>query len=190
MISNIVGRDLTTNGMAIFALLFLLLLAVMNPPEEKSETDEPPPGLIMVELRWPDDIDVDIDLWVKAPNDQPVGYSNRSSKIFDLLRDDLGSRGDVMNLNYENAFSRGIVEGRYCVNVHYFRGGIPDVPISIRMTFKKKDQGQPSLIFSHKDYMRREGEELTIYCLNLDKLGRKSNLSRVYQPLRAASSRP
>ena len=36
-----------------------------------------------------DTVDVDIDLWVKAPDDIPVGYSNQGGLFFNLLRDDL-----------------------------------------------------------------------------------------------------
>ena len=54
---------------------------------------------------WPDDIDADLDLWVKGPNDGPVGYSKPSGMVFNY-----GCRGltGTMPLNYEISFTRGI----------------------------------------------------------------------------------
>jgi len=34
-----------------------------------------------------------VDLWVQAPGDVPVGYSNKSGGVLNLLRDDLGKEG-------------------------------------------------------------------------------------------------
>ena len=70
-----------------------------------------PPGNVMVEARWPDQLDTDVDLWVQAPGDVPVGYSNKGGAVFNLLRDDLGRRGRD-RLNYEVSYSRGMPAGR------------------------------------------------------------------------------
>ena len=44
------------------------------------------PGNVVVEIHWPDDLPVDVDLWVQAPRDVPVGYWNQGSRFFNLLR--------------------------------------------------------------------------------------------------------
>jgi hypothetical protein len=48
-----------------------------------------------------------VDLWVQAPGDVPVGYSNESGVIFNLVRDDLGKGSDPNSMNYEIAYGRG-----------------------------------------------------------------------------------
>ena len=58
----------------------------------------------MIEARWPDAVDADVDLWVQAPGDVPVGYSNKGGAIFNLLRDDLGTRADATGINYEISY--------------------------------------------------------------------------------------
>jgi hypothetical protein len=58
-----------------------------------------------------DKLDADVDLWVEAPGDRPVGYSNKSGQIFSLLRDDLGKSQDITDFNYEIAYSRGMPAG-------------------------------------------------------------------------------
>ena len=39
------------------------------------------------------------DLWVQAPGDLPIGYSNKSGGVFNLLRDDLGKAKDMTDGN-------------------------------------------------------------------------------------------
>src|SRR3546814_1318851 len=67
-----VFRDVTMLALAGFVCIVILLLPHINP---KAKTDaEPPHGNILVELRWPDEADADVDLWVEAPGDRPVGH--------------------------------------------------------------------------------------------------------------------
>ena len=46
-----------------------------------------------------------------APDDIPVGYSNKGGLFFNLLRDDLGIYKDNSPVNYEVSYSRGISKG-------------------------------------------------------------------------------
>lgn len=114
----------------VFALVLMLLL-VVNPPGAK--TDEIRPGNIIVEVRWPDGLATDIDLWVRGPDGESIGYSNKHGEIFNLLRDDLGMAGDPMDLNYEFAFSRGTEPGQYAVNLHYFSGDTGMGPLDVQV---------------------------------------------------------
>ena len=103
-----------------FVLMTMLMMTVMNPPAKASETDGvTAPGNVTVEMQWPDKLDADVDLWVQAPGDGPVGYSNKSGKVFNLLRDDLGKSQDMTDYNYEVAYTRGAPAGEYIVNVSH-----------------------------------------------------------------------
>src|SRR5215470_17401190 len=63
-----------------FILMTVLMLSVVNPPAKSAETaGEQSPGNVIVEAQWADSLDADVDLWVKAPGDKPVGYSNKSA---------------------------------------------------------------------------------------------------------------
>lgn len=60
----------------------------LNPPV-KADESAVPPGNVIVQVRWPEDVDTDVDLWVQAPGDVPVvGHSNLGGLVFDLLRDE------------------------------------------------------------------------------------------------------
>ena len=94
----------------------------------------------MVEANWPPDLDSDVDLWVQAPGDVPVGYSNKGGAVFNLLRDDLGQQLDLSGLNYESSYSRGIVPGEYTVNVHLYRNraAVAAVPVTVVVSTKRR----------------------------------------------------
>jgi hypothetical protein len=119
--AGIVFRDLITLALCGFVVCVVLIMPHINPPVTKTAQDTDPPGNVIVEVRWPDELDSDVDLWVEAPGDVPVGYSNKGGVIFNLLRDDLGKRADATGMNYEVSYSRGIAAGEYTVNVHLYR---------------------------------------------------------------------
>ena len=61
-----------------FVLMSVLMMTVMNPPTKSSESDNiQTPGNVIIEAQWADKLDADVDLWVQAPGDVPVGYSNK-----------------------------------------------------------------------------------------------------------------
>ena len=94
-----VFRDVIMLVLAGFVVI-VLLLPHINPPAQAAKQSMDPPGNVMVEMRWPDELDTDIDLWVLAPGDSPVGYSHKDGSAFNLLRDDRGHLRDASNLNY------------------------------------------------------------------------------------------
>ena len=111
---------LTLSGFVTVAVLLLPHIGEQQAKAAASETAQPP-GNVMIEARWPDAVDADVDLWVQAPGDVPVGYSNKGGAIFNLLRDDLGTRADATGLNYEISFARGLPAGEYTANLHLYR---------------------------------------------------------------------
>jgi hypothetical protein len=93
-----VFRDVIMLALAGFVAMVILLLPHLNPKGEDAQASTEPPGNVIVEVRWPDELDADVDLWVEAPGDVPVGYSNKGGAIFNLLRDDLGRKADATHL--------------------------------------------------------------------------------------------
>src|SRR5690606_321998 len=107
----------------ILLILVVVLLPLVTPPTAAEQLR--PPGSLVVETIWPPECHTDVDLWVQGPVGRAVGYSNQSDMLFNLLRDDLGHQGDLSDLNYENAYTRGLPDGEYIVNLHLYthRGG-------------------------------------------------------------------
>lgn len=170
--SDITFRDMITLALAGFVCMVIMLLPLINPPTKDGEEGKEPPGSVIVEVRWPDDMDADVDLWVQAPGDVPVGYSNKSGLVFNLLRDDLGKFGDLLNLNYENAYSRGIVPGEYTVNLHLYRNKAARYPIPATVVVSTKRLDKRTHPIANKTvYLTGEGQELTVFRFKLEENG-------------------
>jgi hypothetical protein len=168
-----VFRDVIMLALAGFVAIVILLLPHLNPPGQAAQENTSPPGNVIVEARWPDELDTDVDLWVQAPGDVPVGYSNKGGKIFNLLRDDLGKRADATGMNYEVSYSRGIPAGEYTVNVHLYRNtsGVLPIPVTIVTSIKKSPKESARQVLASKIELVREGEELTVYRFRLSATG-------------------
>jgi len=175
-----------------FVLMTMLMMTVMNPPAKPSEAAEvQAPGNVIVEMQWPDRLDADVDLWVKAPGDVPVGYSNKSGRIFNLLRDDLGTTQDMTEYNYEVAYSRGVPAGEYIVNVHLYHNRAASYPVPVKVTVTVKhdvDRTVEPLLTTKVD-LRRENQELTAFRFKLDADARliAGSVNSLFKPLRAAA---
>jgi hypothetical protein len=167
-----VFRDVIMLALAGFVMIVMLLLPHVN-PRAANEHETQSPGNVMVELRWPDHIDADVDLWVEGPGDSPVGYSNKDGSVFNLLRDDLGRDSDLTDLNYEFSYSRGVPSGEYTVNVHLYRNGghhFP-LPVTIAVSVKGTNGSSSQRLLNTKLDLLREGQETTVFRFQLDENG-------------------
>lgn len=182
-----VFRDVILLALSGFVAVVLLLLPHLNPPLEAKES--PPPGNVVVELHWPAEIDADVDLWVEAPGDRAVGYSNKGGRLFNLLRDDLGRFLDITKINYEVAYSRGVIPGEYVVNVHLYRQGpeMRPVPITIVASVKKNQTDRLRRIATTKLDLTFGGEEKTAFRFSMDRDGRlvTGSINSLFKPLRS-----
>lgn len=184
-----VFRDVIMLALLGFVTIVVLLLPHLNPPAAKSAVAEPP-GNLTVEVRWPDELDTDVDLWVQAPGDRPVGYANRGGAVFDLLRDDLGHLRDATDLNYEVAYTRGAPAGEYTVNLHLYsnKAGRLPVPVVVVVQLRAADGEAQRLIAKRRVELTRLGEEVTVARFALDDQARlvPGSLHDLPRPLRTA----
>ena len=95
---NVSFRDMLFLLVFMYLLIGGIALAHVHKKAEESKGAQPP-GNVIVELRWAPEIDADVDLWVQGPGDVPVGYSNKSGRVFNLLRDDVGKAKDMTDGN-------------------------------------------------------------------------------------------
>jgi hypothetical protein len=154
-----------------FVLISVLMMAVMNPPARSSERDGvQSPGDVIIEAQWADKLDADVDLWVQAPGDVPVGYSNKSGQIFNLLRDDLGKAHDVTDYNYEVAYTRGRPNGEYVIDLHMYRGRKVPYPIDVKIVASVKQDltGAAKQLVATTVQLRKENQELNALRFRLD----------------------
>ena len=189
--ASVIFRDVILLALTGFIFMVVLLLPFVNPPTE-NENNTDPPGNVIIELFWDNNRDVDIDLWVKAPEDIPVGYSNKGGLFFNLLRDDLGKYKDNSPINYEVSYSRGISEGTYIANLHLYREDkSPFQPIDVKLVVSVVDPDtnqRKQILLSNKE-LSKVGEELTIFQFVLDKKGKldKNSINYNFVKLRSGN---
>ena len=189
--NDVVFRDVILLALTGFISMVILLIPFVNPPTEE-ESSSTPPGNVIVELFWDDKRDVDIDLWVQAPDDIPVGYSNKGGIFFNLLRDDLGIYKDNSPINYEVSYSRGISDGVYIVNVHLYREDkAPFKPViaELLVSVVDPDSNKRKQILKTSKKLEEIGKEITVFQFELDKKGKlnKNSINNKYVMLRSGN---
>ncbi|NZD50563.1 hypothetical protein H0Z56_12270 [Rhizobium leguminosarum] len=123
-------RDLLMNFLMGLVALVILVLAAIAPAAKEDPAQLP--GNLVASIVWPSG-STDVDLWVQYGDDLAVGYSHRSDRVWSLLRDDLGTANDDTPLNMESAFTRGLPDGEYAINVRCFGCAKVPVPVSVEV---------------------------------------------------------
>ena len=184
-------RDVLSLALLGFLAVIVLLLPHVAPEGVKNVSDAPAPGNVVVEITWPEDMDADVDLWVQAPGDIAVGYSNKGGAIFNLLRDDLGKTMDLSSINHESAYTRGMRGGEYIVNAHIYRidpKNPPPFNVEAVISTKTEKDGVTQIIpilFTQAQF-RYQNQELTLARFELTEQGTlvTGSVHSLFKPLR------
>lgn len=191
--SGIAFRDVIFTALIVILVINFLLLIMPKKPDEASNESDRSRGNIRVEVFWPDDMDVDIDLWGQSPGQPPIGYSNMQSPVMNLVRDDLGNYADITGINYEVMFSRGLPAGEWIFNIHWFgnSAGVSEVPVNVIVTYRKDDgtnsKEKPTQISVQQIMLTKVGQETTAirFKLNADGDIIWDSLSSINKPIRS-----
>jgi len=187
---NVSFRDLLFLLVFAYLVVGAIALAHIGKNDEEQSKGTTPPGSVIVEMRWDKPIDADVDLWVQAPGDVPVGYSNTSGKIFNLVRDDLGKGGDPNSMNYEVAYGRGHWPGEYVVNTMLYRSRDQKYPVGVQVKVSLQDrQGHVHQALQSNVDLTYEGQETTVFRFRLNEKGEliADSVNRIHKDLRMAS---
>ena len=159
--------DMLFNMLIAFVFCFIVALLAMNPKALKAG-DIPSKAEFIVNVSWPDLDPNDIDTWVQDPGGNLVWFRAREAGLMHLDRDDRGLQGDVIvvngrevvnPLNTEVVTVRGIQQGEFTVNVHYYdsKNGKPvEVTVSII-----KVNPRAEVVFYGQVQLARKGDEAT-----------------------------
>jgi hypothetical protein len=173
---------------AMFAILVAIMIANLNPKADSGKGEAKAPGDIIAHIVWPNG-DTDVDLWMIGPDEPgPVGYSNKAGIIWNLLRDDRGVLPDATPINYEDAFTRGIVPGEYIINVQCFRCALADFPMTVDMGVSKRNRYSNDSIENivvTKIVLKADGQEKTGVRFIVDEKGEVvvDSVNNVYRKL-------
>lgn len=161
--------DVITLALLGFMVMVMLMLPHIRPPTDGRD-DAKPAGNVEVYAKWADGLDVDVDLWIRAPGDRAVGFKNSHGNVFDLLRDDLGMSSDKTPLNYERAASRGLPAGDYIVNVHLYslRVSVLPVIVQVEVTTSRGYGQSPTTVAYREVALLHIQHEITVVRFTLD----------------------
>jgi hypothetical protein len=185
---NVSFRDMLFLLVFAYLVIGAVALAHIAKKDDDQSKGQAPPGNVIVEMLWDKDTDADVDLWVQGPGDVPVGYSNKSGMIFNLVRDDLGKGGDPNSMNYEVSYGRGHWPGEYVVNAMLFRSrdNKYPVPVQIKVSLQNR-QGEVHQALQSNVELRFEGQETTAFRFRIDEKGEfiADSMNRIHKDLRA-----
>ena len=190
--------DLLFNVVVGLAFLFILAFILMNPVAKTKDVESKSDFLI--QLTWTDTSGDDIDLWVKDPLGNLVSFRNRGGGLMHLDRDDLGLSNDrilksdgkyeYIIRNKEIVSLRGIIPGKYLVNVHVYNKK-PDAqhkmgPSDIRVVLIKLN---PYKEVAYAEFVGdQRGQEFTAFHFTLDAEGKVIRLSSEREAMIGAKS--
>jgi hypothetical protein len=187
---NVSFRDMLLLLVFTYLVIGAVALAHVAKKDEEQSKGHPPPGNVIVEMNWDKDTDADVDLWVQAPDDVPVGYSNKSGAIFNLVRDDLGKGGDPNSMNYEVSYGRGHLPGEYVVNAMLYRSRDNKFPVPVRIKVSlQNQQGEVHQALQSNVDLTFEGQETTAFRFRINEKGEfvADSVNRIHKDLRVGA---
>lgn len=174
-------RDMYSNVTLILTAIIVIVLTQVNPKAKSTEESAKPPGQMMVCIYWSGHNDVDV--WGKSPDDdKAVGYSRKSGKTIDLVRDDLGTENVP---HFECQFARALPDGRWAFGVHGY--AITDPSVSVRAEIRLSGPDGFKLLFETTLDLRAKQERTIAQFRMVDGHVVPDSLNQVYVPLRSAS---
>ncbi len=177
--STISFIDILFNILIGFVFLFLIAFLLINPITKKNDIISPAEFLIV--LNWPADLDDDVDLWLRGPGGETVGFRSKEVGIFHLERDDLGYANDkvvhsgneiAVKKNQETIAIRGIYPGEYLISVMYYatydrKNPEKTIPISIDVI----KVNPYSIAYTQSKKLTEVGQILNFYSFRIDDQG-------------------
>ena len=182
--STIAFIDILFNILIGFVFLFLIAFLLINPVTKKNDIISPAEFLIV--LNWPSHFDDDIDLWMRGPKGETVGFRSREVGIFHLERDDLGFTNDrvihhgneiAIKKNQETIAIRGIYPGEYIISVMYY-AAYADKNKIIPFTVDVIKVNPYSIAYTQNQKLTEVGQTINVVSFRIDERGFVKDLRR------------
>ena len=182
--STIGFTDLLFNILVGFAFLFIIAFLLIKPEAKKEDFNRR--AEFVVVLEWDNDANGDIDLYVEDPTGKQVSFRYHNHNYMHLDKDDLGSMNDTVvnadgsistvKINREVVTIRGIIQGEYIINAHYYSLRSYDKinpkksVVTVRVELHKANPY--SIMWAGEKTFSHRGQEETFLRFRLDKDGK------------------
>lgn len=146
--------DLLINLLTGTVVLFILTTLLIAPITKNSDGIKKNADYVIT-LEWPNELDCDVDLWIRDPKNNIVSYRFLEAGLMYFERDDMGKRRSIYEIdgkevvidpdNKEFVTLRGTFPGEYIVNLHVYScldseknlglpaGTLMEVPVKIEI---------------------------------------------------------
>ena len=189
--SQVAFIDLLFNTLVGFVFLFVMAFILINPIAKKSNVEIV--AEFIVKINWPSDSPDDIDLWMRDPLGNYVGFKSKDVGLMALSRDDLGTSNDtvydpkgkpiIVHRNEEMVTIRGIVPGEYIVNVHFYIEKIAVLkngeknynPMPVQVEVQKINPY--NVVYAREVTLDRKGQEVTVVRFTINEDGSVTNFN-------------
>ena len=169
--SNLAFIDLLFNVLVGFVFLFVVAFILINPIAKRA--DVVTPAEFLITMSWPDEDQNDVDLWVRDPVQNYIGFRSKDVGVTNLDRDDLGALNDrvsiapgkdvTVNVNREVTSIRGILPGEYVVSIHLYNGTrLTDAGVPVTVEIQKINPYSPSNFKSYEELQAKLNRVLGI----------------------------
>ena len=189
--SQVAFIDLLFNTLVGFVFLFVMAFILINPGAKKSNVEVV--AEFIIKINWPSDSPSDVDLWMRDPLGNYVGFKSKDVGLMSLSRDDLGTSNDtvydpkgkpiIVHRNEEMVTIRGIIPGEYIVNVHWYNkkvavkelGEKNYVPLPIQVQVEKINPY--NVVYAREVTLDRKGMETTVVRFTVNEDGSVSDFN-------------
>lgn len=144
--------------LASLCVVFLVLSLTVSDSPATPRPIGAPVGLMTVQLTWDLQSNSDVDLWVKSPGDDPVGFMRMHGRDFDLIRDDLGRKMDSDSRNLEMAVARNVQPGEVVINAMMYSSYDERFPVHVKVEVRYGDRQ----VISGDGVLTYGGQEITL----------------------------
>jgi len=182
--STIGFTDLLFNILVGFAFLFIIAFLLIKPEAKKEDFNRRAEFVVVME--WDNDANGDIDLYVEDPTGKQVSFRYHNHNYMHLDKDDLGAMNDTVvnadgsistvKINREVVTIRGIIQGEYIINAHYYSLRSYDKinpkksVVTVRVELHKANPY--SIMWAGEKTFSHRGQEETFLRFRLDKDGK------------------
>jgi len=182
--STIGFTDLLFNILVGFAFLFIIAFLLIKPEAKKEDFERRAEFVVVME--WDNDASGDIDLYVEDPTGKQVSFRYHNHNYMHLDKDDLGAMNDTVvnadgsistvKINREVVTIRGIIQGEYIINAHYYSLRSYDKinpkksVVTVRVELHKANPY--SIMWAGEKTFSHRGQEETFLRFRLDKDGK------------------
>lgn len=150
-------RDLLSALLIVF--MAMAVFSLITASQKESSINQ---GTIIITAKWQPGSFADVDLWVKAPGDSPVGYLHPGDKHCNLLRDDLGAAIDPESRAEEMVVCRGSPAGKWITDIMLYDSHGAPLPVKVHVKVSQIKYSIVNVLIDRIVYLKRESQQITV----------------------------